>query len=137
MQVECVDCEVTITDIAAPPIIAASHDSTSLPEVYSKHLLCEIERINCGFCTHCSGRINTRVEEMDDPEIGGLEGFLNVVYECCECGGDIHTAVGAAVIDHPAVVSLFHDAGIDVRRTPVWELDPLSARTGKSLQQSL
>jgi len=125
MQIECVDCEVTITDIAAPPILAASHDSTSLPEVYSKHLLCEIERINRGFCTHCSGRIDPRVEEIEDPEIGGLKGFLNVVYECHECGDEIHTAVGAAVIDHPAVVSLFHDAGIDLRRTPVWELDPL------------
>jgi len=131
MQVECVDCEVTITDVAAPPILAASHDPDELPEVYSKHILCEIERINRGFCPYCSGRIDPRVEEMDGPEAEELQGFLDVVYECRECGGDIHTAVGAAVIDHPAVVSLFHDAGIDVRRTPVWELDPLFETPGQ------
>lgn len=33
------------------------------------------------------------------------------------------------VLDHPAVVSLLHDAGIDLRETPLWELDALITTT--------
>ncbi|MFB6141036.1 MAG: ArsR family transcriptional regulator [Halosimplex sp.] len=131
MRIECVDCEVTITDMAAPPIIAASHDPEALPQVYSDHLVSEVERINRGFCPYCSGRIDARVEETDDADAEGFEEHLVVAYECRECGGEIQSVVGAAVIDHPAVVSLFHDAGVDVRRTPVWELDPLFDTPGE------
>jgi len=134
MHIDCIDCEVTITDMAAPPILAASYDAEELPAVYSKHLVSEIERINRGFCPYCSGRLDSHVEEKDKA-VEEMEGFLDVVYECRECGGDLHSAVGAAVIDHPAVVSLFHDAGIDVRRTPIWELDPLFDTAGEIVSE--
>lgn len=135
MDIECVDCEITITDMAAPPILAASYDTADLPEVYSKHLVSEIERINRGFCPCCSGRIDVRIEEIDETEGETVATSLDVVVTCRECGGEIHSAIGAAVIDHPAVVSLFHDAGIDVRRTPIWELDPLFAAPGEVVRE--
>jgi len=135
MHIDCVDCGVTITDMGAPPILAASYDAAELPAVYSKHLVSEIERINRGFCPYCSGRIDVSVDEMDESPIEGVDGYLDVLVTCRECGGEIHSAVGAAVIDHPAVVSLFHDAGIDVRRTPLWELDPLFDAPGEVVDE--
>jgi len=135
MHIDCVDCEMTITDMAAPPILAASYDAEELPAVYSRHLISEIERINRGFCPYCSGRTDVRIEEMDDPGVEGMDAYLDVVYCCRECGGEIHSAVGATVVDHPAVVSLFHDAGIDVRRTPIWELDPLFDSAGEVVRE--
>ncbi|WP_415381288.1 winged helix-turn-helix domain-containing protein [Halosimplex sp. TS25] len=135
MDVACVDCDVTITDMTAPPILAARRDDEDLPEVYNKHLLSEIERINRGFCPYCHGRIDASVDEMDGPDVDGFDGFLNVVYACRECGGTVQSAVGAAVIDHPAVVSLFHDAGIDVRATPVWERNALFDAPGEILSE--
>ncbi|WP_123533423.1 DUF7351 domain-containing protein [Halosimplex salinum] len=135
MDVACVDCDVTITDMAAPPILAARRDADRLPEVYNKHLLSEIERINRGFCPYCHGRIDASVEKTEAPDVDGFDGFLNVVYACRECGGTVESAVGAAVIDHPAVVSLFHEAGIDVRETPIWELVALIDAPGEIVSE--
>jgi len=131
MHIACADCEVTITDMAAPPILAASRDADELPAACSRYLLTEVERINRGFCPSCSGRIDASVVEPDEGEVGhdesveGYEGYLDVVHECRECGARSHAALGAAVIDHPAVVSLYHDAGVDLREAPIWELDGL------------
>lgn len=134
MHIDCVDCEVTITDMAAPPVLAASYDADELPEACSRFLVSEIESINRGFCGNCSGRVDATVERPANPP-EGFEGFHGVVHECRECGATVHSVLGAAVIDHPAVVSLFHDAGIDVRRTPIWELDALLATPGERVSE--
>ncbi|QPV63543.1 helix-turn-helix transcriptional regulator [Halosimplex litoreum] len=132
MRIECVDCEVTVTDMPAPPVVAAGHDPQDLPSVYSQYLYTETERMNRGFCPSCSGRIDTTIREPDG-DGSGLEAYLDVVHECRECGARSHSALGATVIDHPAVVSLYHDAGIDVRETPIWELGELFDTPGEIL----
>ncbi|MFC7139091.1 winged helix-turn-helix domain-containing protein [Halosimplex aquaticum] len=131
MQIECADCEVMVSNMAAPPILAANRDPEELPAVYSRYLLTEVERINRGFCPNCSGRIDTAAERPGGDAFEGFEEYLDVVHECRECGAVSHSTVGAAVVGHPAVVSLFHDAGVDVRETPVWELDPLFDTPGE------
>jgi len=129
MRIECVDCEVTVTDMPAPPVVAAGHDPEDLPSVYSQYLYTETERVNRGFCPSCSGRIDTTVREPDASE--GFEAHLDVVHECRECGARSHSALGAKVLDHPAVIALYYDAGIDVRETPIWELTELFETAGE------
>lgn len=51
---------------------------------------------------------------------GGLEGRIAVVNDQ-GCGSVSHTTAGVLVLDHPTVVSLLHEAGIDYRRVPLWE----------------
>ncbi|WP_436911552.1 DUF7351 domain-containing protein [Halosimplex marinum] len=136
LDIECTDCGVTITNIAAPPVIAAGHDPEDLPSVYSKYLLTETERINRGFCPSCSGRVDTSVRESEDDPGDAFADHLGVVHECRECGADSRSVVGASVLGHPAVVSLYHDAGIDVRETPIWELTALLDAPGEIVAEA-
>lgn len=123
MRIECTACELTITDLSAPPILAASFDDEELPAVFSRHLLTEVQRMNRGFCPLCSGPVEVALDRKTDGKRDTLADHLDVVYTCRECGMTAHGVVALSVIGHPAVVSFCHEAGVDVRETPVWELD--------------
>lgn len=47
---------------------------------------------------------------------------LHALYECGQCEFHLHATLGKVVLDHPTVVSLFHDYGIGLRSVPRWEL---------------
>lgn len=120
MLVTCRDCGLHLSDMSAPPVLVATHDADELPAVLSKHLLTEVQRMNRGFCVHCGGPLETSVVPRE------REGFddWNVRFTCEACGGQASSVVTGAVVDHPAVVAFLHDAGIDYRETPIWEVEP-------------
>jgi hypothetical protein len=123
LSVECTDCDVTVTNLPAPPIVAAEHDAEELPGAINRYLLHDVRRMNDGFCTLCNGCIEQSVTELSRNEdvIGGDR--IDITAACRSCGMETHSVVGSTVIDHPAVVAFLHDNGIDLRKTPVWELD--------------
>ncbi len=43
---------------------------------------------------------------------------LDALYECGQCESHLYATLGEVVLNHPAVVSLFHDYGIDLRSVP-------------------
>ncbi|MGM0606039.1 MAG: DUF7351 domain-containing protein [Halobacteriota archaeon] len=49
-----------------------------------------------------------------------------VKYECDRCGATPTTSLDFVFLDHPAVVSFYHDHGIDVREQSMWELELVS-----------
>jgi hypothetical protein len=126
MAVDCRDCETRIVDMQAPPVLVATADPADLPEVLGKHLLTEIQRMNRGFCLHCGGPLDGRVERDED---GRLREDWNVSLSCQVCGHVSYSLVSGTVADHPAVVSLLHEANIDIRETPLWEIDPILEAT--------
>ncbi|MFB6353896.1 MAG: winged helix-turn-helix domain-containing protein [Halobacteriales archaeon] len=121
IAIECVDCEAVFTNLPAPPVLAAGYDADALPLVFSRRLLTAITTLNRGFCELCGGRVDRSVAESwlerDDEDPLGIE------YTCRACGRTVHAVVGAALLDHPAVVSFLFDHGVDLRETPVWELE--------------
>lgn len=72
---------------------------------------------NAGVCELCSGPMTRRL--APDECFGHA---ANVVYECERCGCQFHSTVGAALADHPAVVALHHDHGVDLRERRLWGL---------------
>ncbi|PSP78604.1 hypothetical protein BRC81_07225 [Halobacteriales archaeon QS_1_68_20] len=48
-----------------------------------------------------------------------------VTHDCSRCEMSIASALGWAPFDHPAVVSFFHERGVDVRETPIWRFSAL------------
>jgi hypothetical protein len=121
MLVTCRDCDLHLSDMHAPPVLVATHDAETLPAVLSKHLLTEVQRMNRGFCVHCGGPLERSIVPRE------REGFddWNVRFTCRACGGQMSSVVTGGVVDHPVVVAFLHEAGIDYRETPVWELDPV------------
>jgi hypothetical protein len=99
-----------------------------------------------GVCPLCHGRTDG---EFVANQTGGRYTYRA---PCDACGNQFATTAGGCVAGHPAVVSLFDDHGIDVRRRAPWTLpfrqlgaetvtaeDPLRLRltVGKELTASL
>jgi hypothetical protein len=126
MRVECRGCGKHEADVQAPPALVAMADADELEPLLGKHLLTEMQRLNRGFCLYCSGPLNP--EFLLDDE-GRLHEEWSVSLSCELCGHVSYSPAIGAVLDHPAVVSLLHEAGIDLRETPLWEIDPLITAT--------
>lgn len=122
MVVECRDCENHEADMQTPPALVATADTDELETLLGKHLLTEIQRLNRGFCLYCGGLLEAEFQRDDK---GRLHEEWSVSFSCEVCGHVSYSLVAGVVLDHPAVVSLLHEAGIDLRETPLWELDPL------------
>jgi hypothetical protein len=123
IRIECGDCDVTVSDLPAPPVIAATSAESALPAVFSRRLLADLHELNAGFCGHCGGRVDVTFDASFTDEMETDEPRMGVRYVCRACGMDIGAVVGAAVIDHPAVVGFLYDHGVDLRETYIWDLD--------------
>jgi len=132
MVVDCRDCETRAADMQAPPVLVATADPGELPGLLGKHLLTEIQRMNRGFCLYCGGPLEESVERDDD---GRLRESWNVSFTCLVCEHVSYSLVSGAVLDHPAVVSLLHEAGVDVRETPLWDVEPILDATGRIVDE--
>lgn len=75
-----------------------------------------IEQGVAGVCPLCHGL--TDGEFVEDTAEGGFA----YLAPCENCGNRFATTAGGCVVSHPAVVSLFDDHGIDVRRRVPWTL---------------
>lgn len=102
--------------MSAPPILVAAHDVTQLPERLGSFTMAQLQNTVRGFCHLCSGPVEGGIANPDR-ETGES---VKVVYVCQECEAPTYTAATTAILCHPAVVSLLHDAGIDYRDIPPW-----------------
>ena len=119
--VDCDGCDRTRT-ISVPPILIAAHDVEESPELLGTFTVTQLQQTIRGFCHLCSGPVEGRVASSSlDDEVDG-DGSVKLAYTCTECGAPSYTPATTAVLDHPAVVSLLHDAGIDYRDVSSWEI---------------
>jgi len=144
VDIGCAECDLMLSEgMAAPPVIAATHDEANLPKVLSRHLMNELESLNNGFCQLCGGGIDRLLDvpavsdgepdassERGDAPEGDETGdrsedddHLNIRWECRACGNETRGTVGSVIITDPLVPAFLIEHGIDVRERPVWELD--------------
>jgi len=48
-------------------------------------------------------------------------------WSCDHCGRSHHLTVGLALLYHPALVSFFHDHGVDLTSVNHWELESVTS----------
>jgi len=125
VTVDCADCDGLIIEMPLPPVAVPEDDPEALPRVFSRHVLTRTQTLARGFCARCRGRVGATLTGPTDDESMTYRSELDVRFECRECGVRASLNVGAAVMDHPAVVSFLHEAGIDLRETYVWDVLPL------------
>jgi len=119
MVVRCRDCEQLILDMSTPPVLVAETDPEDLSTVLGRHAMAETQRMNSGFCPYCGGPLDTTVVL---PEASDAFDDVDVECSCVGCEKSFQWNIFVAVLDHPEVIGLFHDAGIDVREFPVWKM---------------
>ncbi len=117
----CDTCDRTPDVVPSPPVLVEAHDVESDPNVVSQFGQTVIEKINRGFCHFCNGPVEASVARLDPRYEPALDGAVDVITECGECGWRRRAGAVSALIGHPAVVARLHDAGIDHRATPHWE----------------
>lgn len=130
--IECTECDLSITDgMPAPPVLAAHNDQADLPAVFTGLLRSRLVTINEGVCTLCGGPIDSTPLPFADSEMSfdPGEGHVGVAHHCRVCDREAHSAIDLTVVEHPAVVALLHERGVDVRALPLWEMDWLGDDT--------
>lgn len=123
--VACADCEELLAEMPLPPVAVEAIEPDRLPAVFSKHLLTRTRQLARGFCTLCHGRLDATLTGLSAEASATYRPVLDVRFECRECGVRTSLNVGAVLMDHPAVIAFLYDAGIDLRKTYVWEVLPL------------
>ncbi|MFC4552182.1 MULTISPECIES: DUF7351 domain-containing protein [Halorussus] len=126
VKVTCPDCG-DYTDFDMPPGVFEGWPRAELPSVVARWLDRMHWTAETGFCPTCDGRIDRTVHASADDGVpvwvrdSDFEAV--VAYECDRCGDGWTTVVPIAVLTHPALVAFHYEHGVDVRRTPPWDLD--------------
>ncbi|WP_135362645.1 ArsR/SmtB family transcription factor [Halosimplex halophilum] len=138
-EVGCERCDGTVLRLSLPPGGYATRDADGFADALDAHHRRRIESFDDGVCPECTGTVSTRVEPVVDSVDGdsgadidrdqldrehddGEHVPVQAVYECDTCGADLRCPVALTLLDHPAVVSFYHDHDRDVRDRPIWNV---------------
>ncbi|MDY6764811.1 MAG: helix-turn-helix domain-containing protein [Halobacteria archaeon] len=129
VRIVCTSCEWTFTEPTIPPSTLDGWDRDDVPYVVHRWTRRLLTSSNLGLCQYCDGRVDMVLCQPGDdaapdwfePETADHE--ATVVYDCQRCGHRWHAMVEIGALSHPAVIAFHYDHGIDLRETPVWELD--------------
>ena len=120
VTVQCPDHD-TFVQTSVPPAAASGASVEALVSFVVGDMQRDLEALVDGACPVCSGRVERVGHERTD------SGALTVRVTCRNCWLATEFPVGVAALRHPAVVSLYHDHGVDVRERFVTDLDFVGA----------
>jgi hypothetical protein len=113
---------------AVPPGVLADTSLAEAARVLDATLRADVSAVRRDTCAACHGRVDWRFE-TDIP--ADVEFDVAYVAVCQSCGHQFTLNPGLFVFDHPAVVSAYHDAGVDVRERPLWAIECCLPGAGK------
>lgn len=125
VTVACTDCECQLLSLQFPPSGFDAHGD-DLPEAFDRHHRHRIALMQDGVCPECSGAVDARlVDPTTDVATAvpaPLEEHVQAAFECHQCGHELRCPVTLVVLEHPAVVSFYHERGRNVRSRPIWNV---------------
>lgn len=129
VRVECASCPADWV-AAVPPAVLAGYDRDEIPRIVSRYLRTKFRRIVAGFCTYCDGRMERAVGPSEAMEVGpdassGDQAPTQPViqFDCQRCGATAGLSLTHGLLfTHPAVISFYHDHGIDLRERLIWDI---------------
>ncbi|EMA53426.1 MULTISPECIES: winged helix-turn-helix domain-containing protein [Halococcus] len=122
---------------ALPPGAALGRTMDDLLALADRDTRRMVEKIREGSCPHCWGPMETTVPSTPSPRLaeGETTEVLFARFSCARCGMDAWSPVSIAVLDHPAVVSFYHEHGIDIRKRSTLEISFQDSSTGTVLTE--
>lgn len=126
VTVACTTCERSILTLPFPPGGHRTDDADDLLSAFDRHHRHRLAAMSDGSCPECAATVEATVERVGEPEHGedDADDRVQLELDCPECGCRLRCPVTLAVLEHPAVVSFFHDHGVDVRDRPIWNVGP-------------
>lgn len=132
VYVSCRDCDTKVNSVDIPAIVLESTDIENLYSVLDRWVKRRLASTQYGFCHRCNGPIETALVSVDDE--AAWEGRhrewatklpVEALYRatCPHCNTERHAMIPAVAVLQPAVVGFHHEHGIDVRSTPLTDLD--------------
>lgn len=116
LTVSCTDCERDVLSLPFPPGGHATHDDEELLAALDRHHRHRVRLMREGSCPECGGATRREVDVEGERPHADLE--------CSACGYALRCPVSLTVLEHPAVVSHYHEQGQDVRDRPIWNVGP-------------
>lgn len=117
--VDCGECGASYM-MSVPPILVEKHPTESDPTLLGTFTMAKLRQTIRGFCFLCDGPIESHVSDETLAEDAESRDSVKVVHQCTACGAPHITDATTVVLDHPAVVSVLAEAGIDYREIPSW-----------------
>lgn len=113
LQVDCESCEdLTLLRLPAPPGVIEPYDEDEVPAAALRYGRRILGQVRAGFCPLCEGPIAESLTSEEHPAYGEIP---RADYNCERCDQSIQGDLWTAVLDHPEVVTFYHDNGVDVR----------------------
>lgn len=116
VSVECDNQDMVLVQTSVPPATAAGSTIQEIISFVAGDLQRDAETMADGVCPICSGSMADLQFERDDDALSARS-------ECENCWMTVELPVGVLVVKHPAVVSLYFDHGIDIRRQLLTNLE--------------
>jgi DNA-binding transcriptional ArsR family regulator len=138
IQLEC-DDHGSIFGTTLPPSAAEGRSMEEMVRLALWDAQQDIDRAHEGICFHCWGRMNESLvtdQPIHHPQTdeviaeqaypSGSEQIV-VVFDCERCGTVFWIPPGGCLVHHPAVMSFYHDHGIDLRDRPTPDATPIGS----------
>lgn len=123
-RLACPGCDHRFASTDLPPSAVEGSDEAELlarVDQYTRHRMLAASRGVCPVRACGMERAFVPAEELWSEGSERLEVFAS--WSCDHCGRSHHMPVGLALLYHPALVSFFHDHGVDVTSVNHWELE--------------
>jgi hypothetical protein len=121
-MIRCPDCEYLYEYDLTPPGVVADEDAETLSRAgqFLRDRRVAFARGTCPQCAHALDAAFVDPAETGYPRPDRRSALIN--WSCSNCGDRNYARVGETVLREPEVVAFCHERGLDVTRTPVWEL---------------
>jgi len=126
--ITCDACERDVLALPFPPGGYAAREAESVPEAVDRWHRRRIASYTDGVCPDCGALARSRVEAAGDvaADAGEESGDptehhrVRAAFACEACASSLSCPLSLTLLEHPAVVAAYHDAGVDVRDRPLW-----------------
>jgi hypothetical protein len=121
VAVECGACDRPTLTLPFPPGGHRAHDPEGLLTAFDRHHRHRLSLMADGVCPECSAPAEAHVDyhDADEPESTRRP---QVRFDCDRCGCRLRSPVTLAVLEHPEVISFYHDHGVAIRERPLWNV---------------
>lgn len=120
--VECPDCGSTVMWNEFPPAGLTGRTTEAFARAFDRWVQTRFTLAMDGICPNCASQMTAEIHESGD----GDDDELYTQHRCQSCKYEARIPVFGHAIRHPAVISFYHEAGVDVTRMPYWELQRLA-----------